>query len=138
MQLSFHFETQNMRHHKSLFKNVRRRTEMYVSKQTYAIVAAFVQGYDMAYEGGLLNGFKEWLVLRLQKGSNLGWPALVLDIAFPTVRNPEACLGTPESERLAIEMLFDLLAEFDIVREDRDGLRKILVAYEKWQANGAK
>jgi hypothetical protein len=131
MRLNFRFEVQNMRHHKSLFENVRHRTEMYVSKQTYAIVAAFVQGYDMAYEGGVLNGFKEWLVLRLQKGSNLGWSALVLDIAFPNACDPEESLGTPESERLAIETLFDLLAEFDIVCEDRDELRKVLVDYEK-------
>jgi hypothetical protein len=44
---------------------------MYFQQETYAVVAAFVSGYDAAYEYGMLEGFREWLVLRLSMGSNL-------------------------------------------------------------------
>lgn len=106
---------------------------MYLLQETYAAMAAFVQGYDAAYEGGLLAGFREWLVVRLMIGSNLGWSALVLHAAFPDVQSPQDALRTkPDTERLAIDALFNLLAEFDEVRRQHEGLKDIFVAYEKY------
>ena len=104
---------------------------MYVLDDTYESAAAFVLGYDAACEWGVLMGFREWLVLRIGSGNNLTWPALVLDIAFPEAEDPQKCLGEPAAERHAIETLFDLIAEFDKVRAQHDGLKKIFLAHAK-------
>lgn len=117
-----------MSDHTKLFENVRKRTGMYVLQQTYDSVASFVLGYDAACEGGPLMGFREWLVLREPSGANLAWPALVLHIAFPQAGDPQKELGDPTAERHAIDTLFDLIAEFDKVRAQHDGLKKIFLA----------
>jgi hypothetical protein len=115
-----------------LFERVRQQPGMYLLQDTYAATAAFVQGYDAAYEGGLLAGFREWLVVRLMTGSNLSWSALVLHAAFPDMQSPQDGLRTrPGAERLAIDALFSLLAEFDEIRKRHDGLKNVFVAYEK-------
>lgn len=106
---------------------------MYFLEETYAVIAAFLQGYDAAYEGGLLAGFREWLVVRLMTGSNLGWSALVLHAAFPGTQSPQDALRTkPNAERVAIDVLFNLLAEFDEMRKQHEGLKDIFVAYERY------
>ena len=123
-----------MRHHTAMFERVRKRTGMYLRPETYAVVAAFVSGYDEACEGGTLCGFKEWLVLRLKSGSNLHWPALVLVAAFPDAENAEQALSSgPQAERHAIDTLFDLLSAFEEVRAKHDGLRQVFLAYAQWE-----
>lgn len=122
-----------MKGHAELFEKVRSRTGMYFTEETYPVVAAFVLGYDMACEGGVLSGFREWLVMRVGSGSNLAWSALVLDCAFPDSHPPEEALSAgPKAQRHAIDTLFALLAEFEQERSRPDGLRRILVAFEEW------
>ena len=122
-----------MRHHRELFENVRKRTGMFFRNETYDVVAAFVYGYDQAYEGGLLRGFREWLIVRLRTGSNLAWPALVAHAAFPNAKSPqnEVCVDAA-TERRAIDTLFDLLGEFDEVVGKHDGLKDIFREYEAY------
>jgi hypothetical protein len=106
---------------------------MYLPNETYTAAAAFVLGYDLACEGGLCLGFREWLVMRIGSGSNLSWEALALHVAFPTSNNPqEAVHASAETERHAIDVLFQLLAEYDEVRSKHDGLREVFSAYERW------
>ena len=127
-----------MRHHRELFENVRKRTGMYVVPETYEMVTTFIFGYDSAYEGGVLVGFYEWLVLRLGRSSCLGWPGLVLDVAFPRSKNPSRELSrSAKAQRHAIDTLFTLIDEFDSVRAERDGLKDIYVRYDRWQAEQA-
>ncbi|AGP39168.1 hypothetical protein [Sorangium cellulosum] len=122
-----------MNAHRELFDSVRRRTGMYFPEQTYFVVAAFVLGYDMAHAGGVLAGFREWLVLRLGMGSNLTWMMLVLHAAFPEESNPhDVVIASPTAQRQAIDILFDLIDEFHEVRAERDGLRKLFVSYDCW------
>jgi hypothetical protein len=118
-----------MNQHAQLFENIRKRTGMYTLNDTYESVASFVLGYDAAHEGGTLMGFREWLVLRLDFGDNLGWPALVPHIAFPKAKDPWKRLGKPAAERHAIETMFDLIAEFDGVRSQHEGLKDIFLAF---------
>lgn len=129
-----------MRDHQRLFDSVRQRPGMYFLEETYSTIAAFVQGYDMACSGGLLVGFREWLVVRLMTGSNLGWPALVLHAAFPDVQSPQETLHRkPDGQRVATDVLFNLLAEYDKVRAKHDGLKDVFVAYENYaRRNGSK
>lgn len=123
-----------MRQHRELFERVRSRTGMFIAEETYAAVAAFVLGYDLACEGGVCVGFREWLVMRIGSGSNLHWSALVLHVAFPTSGNPqEAVHASAETQRHAIDTLFGLLSEFDEqVRSRHDGMREVFAAYERW------
>ena len=108
-----------MSSHSQLFEKVRKRTGMYVLRETYDSVASFVLGYDAACEGSALAGFQEWLALREPSGANLAWPALVLQIAFPQAGDPQQELNNPAAERHAIDTLFDLIAAFDQVRAQR-------------------
>ena len=48
-----------------MFENVRANPGMYIPNATYEAVAAFVLGYDIACEGGVLVGFREWLIPRV-------------------------------------------------------------------------
>lgn len=110
---------------------------MYLLQETYPVIAAFVQGYDEACEGGLLAGFREWLVVRLMTGSNLGWPSLVLHAAFPDAPSPQDALRSePDGDHVAIDTLFSLLAEFDEVRRGHDGLLSVFAAFERHRQRG--
>ena len=106
---------------------------MYLQEPSYQSVVALVLGYDMASEGGVLIGFREWLITRLATGNNFAWPALVLRATFPDAVDVSAVVSAnSEAQRRAIDRLFELIAEFDDVRRAPDGLRKIYADYEKW------
>jgi hypothetical protein len=116
-----------------LFENVRARPGMYLPASTYVAAAAWVEGYDRAHEGGVLTGFREWLVVKAGGGNNLYWFALVLELAFPKSRNPQAEPSkTPASEKQAIDALFRLISEFWVQRSKFDGLLEIYRAYDRW------
>ena len=122
-----------MHQYRELFEGVRTRTSMYLLDETYAEAAALVLGYDLACEGGVLVGFREWLVVRLDFGSNLHWGALVLHAAFPSTRDPQqAVAANPKAQRHAIDTLFGLLTEYDQIRTRQDGLKDIFLAYDRW------
>lgn len=107
---------------------------MFLPDSTYASAASFVLGYDLACEGGVCLGFREWLVMRVGRGSNLAWSGLVLDVAFPSSVDPERSLVSAEAHHHAIDVLFNLLAEFDeLVRSRYDGLKEVFADYERWQ-----
>jgi hypothetical protein len=106
---------------------------MYLPDPTYAAVSALIHGYDLAKEGGVLCGFREWLITRLGTGDNLAWPVLVLHTAFPNASDPrEIVRSSPAMEGRAIETLFELLAEFDRARSGPDGMRRVFLDYEAW------
>ncbi|WP_437733433.1 hypothetical protein [Sorangium sp. So ce1335] len=116
-----------------LFEKIRSRTGMCLREETYAAASAFVLGYDLAAHGGVLNGFREWLIVRLDTGNNLAWTALVLRAAFPGNPDPQAAhRSSVATQRHAIDVLFQLIAEFDDYRAKPDGLRKIYFEYERW------
>ena len=120
-----------MRHHQQLFENVRLRPEMNLPDTRYHTAAAFVLGYDAACQGGLLEGFREWLLLRRGAISNRWWPALVLEEAFPSAPSPVDELSRdPRAERQAVEKLFALIREFDALRNEREGLKNIFAAFQ--------
>jgi hypothetical protein len=115
-----------------LFENVRKRPGMYFIEESYDVAAAFVLGCDAGNDWGLLIGFREWLILRLDGFNNLAWSGLVLEIAFPGESSSSPRLKQPCGHHHAIETLFDLLAAFLAERNKRDGLREIFEKYEAW------
>ena len=118
---------------RTVFENVRLRTGMYIVDATYESVAAFVLGYDIACEGGVLVGFREWLIPRVGTGNNQGWPELALYLAFPEADRRVPVRLTAEMQKHAIDSLFRTISEFDDARRNRGGgLRKVYLEYERW------
>jgi hypothetical protein len=93
---------------------------MYVNPATYGTVCAFITGFDMARDGGPLNGLQEWLVVRSNGGNNLHWSGLAGDL-IPG--------GDDEVRRIA--GLGDLLDEF-FRHRNADGVSEIFCAYGEW------
>lgn len=60
-----------------LVAELSRRPQMWVTPATLETVCAFLDGYNRAGAGGLLTGFREWLVVRVDGWNNLTWPGLV-------------------------------------------------------------
>lgn len=117
---------------KLLVHMLRDRTSMYVNPANYHTVTAYLFGYDHATNGGSLQGFREWLIVRANGCSDLVWSAIILCIAFPGAEDPIAAVDESDlSDRHAIETLATLFDEF---QEDlgRHGLRGIFHSYEKW------
>ena len=88
------------------------RPGMFLRKVTYDSVASCIQGFDLGTGFEFLKGFKEWLCSRATQGHNMGWPVLVLYIAFPESKTPWRNLEDPESEQQAIATLFQCLRDF--------------------------
>jgi len=106
---------------------------MYIQDANYQAVAAFLLGYDTASEGGVLLGFREWLIPRVGGRNNLVWPVLVLYLAFPNAEDPRVeVVSSAATEKHAIDVLFRLVMEFDDLRRKPNGLRKVYLDYERW------
>ena len=117
-----------------IFAQIRKRPEMYLPAATYEAAVSFVLGYDTAVSGGLLLGFREWLITQLDDGNNLWWPALVLLVieqpAIMSVSGEKS--PTADEQRAALEGLFNTIETFSRERSQRGGIRRIFAAYEGW------
>jgi hypothetical protein len=113
-------------------ERVRKSPGMYISPVEFDVMAAFLQGFHVATNGGLLQGFREWLVIKLDHGNNLAWSQLVLHLAFPETPSPEHCLVQNGGQQRAIDVLFRLVEEFWQAKESPRGLRGVYVEYQHW------
>lgn len=96
--------------HRELLRSVRRRPGMYFGRSDLRFdqLIAFVTGLDIGSGQLVLDGFREFLILRQDEESSFTWWSLVLKQCFGEFTFPL----TPEQERTAIEAVFDLLDEF--------------------------
>ena len=118
--------------YRELFANVRVRPMMYVDTASYSNLSAFVSGCDVATVGGLLDGFHEWLVLKLDGCDEFFWTGQVLRLAFPD--QPDYWHGSrlgSDEDQVAIAVLFDLLDGFLLEMESR-GKRGLMHDYVVW------
>ena len=116
------------------FKQVRRHPGMYLHDRTFGEAYAFVLGCDAGNDYCLLDGFREWLIVKVDGYNNLAWSALVLHVAFPGHPNPqEAWRESEENNRVAFDALFSLLDEFFVAKGPRhEGLKEIYCRYQSW------
>jgi hypothetical protein len=105
---------------------------MWLPTVTFDVTAAYVLGINCASYGGLLSGFREWLIVKCDWRNNLAWTELVLRIAFPDTDDPRALLKSEDHDRHARETLFELLDAFFAETRKRDGLRFIFLRYQSW------
>lgn len=96
--------------HRELLRSVRRRPGMYFggSEPRFDQLVAFVTGLDLGSGHLVLDGFREFLILRQDEESSFAWSSLVLKQCFGEFTFPL----TPGQEMVAIEAVFDLLDEF--------------------------
>ncbi|RSM79984.1 hypothetical protein DMH04_30765 [Kibdelosporangium aridum] len=115
--------------YQELFDAVHKRPLMFGLDGSYSSYCAFMMGCDAGNGFCLLHGFREWLVLRLEKGANFSWQVLVLELALPDnqLESPSDPLDS-ETNSVVVGALFDLLREFFQDRESR-GLVKIMGEY---------
>ncbi|MCR1981362.1 hypothetical protein NSA53_03775 [Cellulosimicrobium cellulans] len=72
------------------------------------------------YTGGVLDGFKEWLLTRPDaRGPNLVWSAIVWGLAFPGPESPGLADLTDDDDRHALAVLFELVDTFLAEKEPR-------------------
>jgi hypothetical protein len=116
----------------AVLENVKKHPGMYVYKVEFDSVAAFIDGFNLATNGGLLVGFREWLIVKLGYGDNLAWPALALRLAFPEAESPASQLLHADNQKRAVAALFEFLEAFLQEREAPDGLRRLFLGYEAW------
>jgi hypothetical protein len=104
---------------------------MFTLHGTFSEVCAFLIGYDLALEGGMLTGFREWIIVRLDADrEEFAWPGHVVVAAFSGPVATEKM--TSEEDAFARETLFRLLDEFLVVRNKRDGLSEIFLKHVAW------
>ncbi len=109
---------------RAYFESVRRRPRLHGLDGTWGGTVAFVLGFDAATSGGLLSGFREWLIVRLGDGNNLTWAALAERAVTESDPRETGDSGADE--------LFALLDEFLAVKESPAGLVRIFDAYLEW------
>jgi hypothetical protein len=115
-----------------LLQHVAKQPSMYFNPVEFDVAAAFLQGFDLANSGGVLVGFREWLVVKLGYGSNLIWSALALQLLFPESESPRQSLVDSGDQKRAVELLFGIVEEFWQERESLNGLRRIYLKYQTW------
>lgn len=119
--------------------NVCRRPGMYVGYATFDNVCAYISGYDTARDGGPLAGLREWLIQRVNCGTDLGWARLaqmhlgIDDNLLPHSENSRAqgALLPRHVQDQAIAQLGQLLEEFFAYRE-KYRLETIFYEYGEW------
>jgi hypothetical protein len=117
-------------HLPSVLENVSKSPGMYLRSVQYDTAVAFVQGFDAAQGGGLLLGFREWLVVKLGGGHNLSWPELVLRLEQIGERmSPKRAPAGDDGERW-VSFLFAVLEAF--LSERASGARAIFIRYDDW------
>ena len=113
-------------------ENVKKHPGMYFPKVEFDVVAAFINGFNLATHGGLLVGFREWLIVRLDYGNNWTWDGLILRLTFPEAESVHSELLENDNQKRSVESLFALLETFLQERESPNGLRRIFVRYGEW------
>lgn len=110
---------------------LRARPGMQLPSPTFGAVVAFVIGYDAASAGSFLEGFREWLIVKLEGGSNLWWPALVVELMSSATGDQLSRPSWEEEDDKATDFLFETIEEFLAYRET-NGIRIILDEYSSW------
>jgi hypothetical protein len=104
---------------------------MYIPKLDFDSAVSFLQGFNLAREGEILAGFREWLVVKVGNGNNLAWYELVLRLAYPEPGARPDELPATDQGRL-VGLLFATFEEFWKVREEAGGDRELLRRHATW------
>jgi len=125
--------TLTITNYRDLFTNIRKRPGMWLIREDFATVVAFVEGCNQANAQSLLTGFQPWLVTQAGSFNSHVWWSIVAHLTEPVgpknFRDMDAAL-----DARAVETLFDLLDEFLELRDEHNGLNRIFAAHEQWRS----
>ncbi|MEU9186122.1 hypothetical protein AB0D14_16545 [Streptomyces sp. NPDC048484] len=99
-------------------EQIRDRPGLYGLNGTYHPTVMLLLGFDLARDGDLLRGFREWLVVCKGECSSLMWYAFVFQEALPGVSLRNWGRLEPEQDLHAVDVLFSLVLEFLQERDD--------------------
>ncbi|MBM80654.1 MAG: hypothetical protein CMJ78_08685 [Planctomycetaceae bacterium] len=118
-----------MDHELTIFISLSRQPRMYVQSDRFDAVCAYMDGYDAALRGRVLNGFRHWLLSEGDEWSNLPWWGIVRRNLFPD-QNPADALSKSGSDE-ALEALACYLEQFcSCIKVG--GLQAIYAKYNAW------
>ena len=118
--------------YRELLTNLRKRPLMFLIREDFATVVAYIEGHDRAHSHAQLTGFREWLVTQVGCNDDHVWWSLVVQLTSPT--GQKSIHGWDvETDARAVKTLFDLLDEFAELRDEHDGISRIYAAYAKWK-----
>ncbi|WP_133912005.1 hypothetical protein [Streptomyces sp. NBC_00582] len=123
---------------KAFIEAIRDTPEGFGLDGTYYPTALLLTGIDLGRSGGLLRGFREWLVVRRGECIGLHWHQLVLLELFPDRglqgwKNPEHL--TPDEHSRAVAHLFALVLEFLDLRGNPRELGRMYTRHEAMYAH---
>jgi hypothetical protein len=107
------------------------RPGMCLTEVSYDSAVAYLMGANAICHGGILHGFQEWLMIKIDISTNLMWSELVLHFALPNSASPRDELAQLSDHKPLIAFLHQMLKEFWDERNEK-GLRIIYLNYEKW------
>lgn len=105
---------------------------MYVHDANFDSVAAFLQGFDTACGGGVLAGFREWLILKLGYGNNLAWTELFLRFAFPDSTGPRVHELLTADRKQLVGLLAEVFSTYWAERAENGGLQNLMARHSQW------
>ncbi|GAB1688359.1 hypothetical protein [Krasilnikovia sp. M28-CT-15] len=110
--------------------HLQRRPGMWGLDGSFGQYAAFLEGYGTA-EGRALEGWREWLVVQLDGGNNLGWQGLVHRLALPDWEPGYLPLDEVQDKAVVVA-LFRLLNQFVAERESGGGALSVKAVHQAW------
>ncbi|MYW05608.1 hypothetical protein [Streptomyces sp. SID3343] len=121
-----------------LFDAAREDPEGLGIEVSYQAATAFLVGCNAGNSGHLLDGFREWLSMKLGYVSEGAWPELVLRIAFTFPEDGRVSISErldpdPDADAAARAKLFELIGDFWEIRGPR-GLPDIFYDYQSFLA----
>ncbi|MEV7549290.1 hypothetical protein AB0N89_06670 [Amycolatopsis sp. NPDC089917] len=119
-----------MQEFRELLRSVRQRPGLYLldgSDLDYRQAVTFVTGLDLGTNGRLLDGFREFLVLKADVGANLVWSSLVRIVVHGRDHRSMA----DKDDQVLVDGLWDLLDEF-LAETAAAGSRRIHHEYFLW------
>ena len=111
-------------------ENLEKFTDMYLLNKKFTSLVAYIDGMNLVYEGILLEGFREWLIVHSNFGNNLCWSLIILKSQFPE-KSLEEIDNDKDANQILVRKTFDMLLEF-LKYRDSKGLNNVFLIYEKW------
>ena len=111
-------------------EHLKKFTDMYLLNRKFTSLVAYIDGMNLVYEGILLEGFREWLIVNNNFGNNLCWSLIILKSQFPE-KSLEEIDNDKDANLILIRKTFDMLLEF-LKYRDSEGLENVFSVYEKW------
>lgn len=112
-----------------VIERLRRSQSTFFVPMTFNTCVSFLLGFNSAQEGGLLFGFREWLIVKLGEELNAAWPAFIIKLAL---RSGRTSFDPDEQSEENVAYLLDTLDTFLAERSTYTGARAIFLRYDDW------